>query len=75
MQLFFYFTPLHYNRYNSTDEKPTNQSRLNRYKREYPCLNRKPQKARKNGESYESPGFTLKFPTYYDTIYLLDYIH
>ena len=36
------------NRYKSTDEKPTNQSRLNPSKREYPRLNRKPQKARKN---------------------------
>ena len=28
-----------------------------------------------NGESCESLGFTLKLPTYYDTVYLLDYIH
>jgi len=37
-----------HNRYKTTDEKPTNQSRLNPSKREYPRLNRKPQKARKN---------------------------
>ena len=37
-----------HNRYKSTDEKPTNLSRLNPSKREYYYLNRKPQKARKN---------------------------
>ena len=42
------FTSLHHNRYKLTDEKPTNQSRLNPSKREYPRLNRKRQKARKN---------------------------
>jgi len=42
------FELFHHNRYKLTDEKPTNQSRLNPSKREYPRLNRKPQKARKN---------------------------
>ena len=37
-----------HNRCKLTDEKPTNLSRLNPSKREYPRLNTIPQKARKN---------------------------
>ena len=42
------FTSLHHNRYKSTDEKPTNLSRLNPTKREYFAVNQNPKKARKN---------------------------
>ena len=42
------FFCISHNRCISTDEKPTNLTRLNPSERKYPRLNRKPQKARKN---------------------------